>query len=40
MKNLFSVIVMTAILAGCGGSGQSQTEFKTLPSNMSTTGGN
>lgn len=41
MKNFLVFVVLSTFLCGCGGGADSaQTEFKTLPTNMRTTGGN
>ena len=42
MKKFFMLAAIAAFIAGCGGdgSGQAQTEFKTLPSSMAPARGN
>jgi hypothetical protein len=43
MKTHLFIMVIAIFIAGCGGSGgaaQSHIEFKTLPTNMTTAGGN
>lgn len=40
MKRLLFLALISAFLSACGGGGQAQAEFKTLPSNMSTAAGN
>lgn len=43
MTKLLLLVAILTVLSGCGGGGgesQAQTEFKTLPANMRTAGGN